>query len=119
VLANTSAPEPVSSLITPANCAEVVAANWPRVPATFAGTTNVRLQYAPVARCLSRRIRQCANRISDIDATPPSTPAIEMYRGRPLELPPLFQTTDAGTCSPMRRSYAIIQQATTRHLRMS
>jgi hypothetical protein len=32
VLANTSAPVPVSSLTTPANWALVVAANWPRCP---------------------------------------------------------------------------------------
>ena len=31
-LANTNAPEPVSSEITPASCAEVVAANWASVP---------------------------------------------------------------------------------------
>jgi hypothetical protein len=34
--ANTKAPVPVSSEITPANCAEVVAANWPRVPVVTA-----------------------------------------------------------------------------------
>ena len=31
-VANTSAPDPVSSEITPASCAEVVAANWAKVP---------------------------------------------------------------------------------------
>jgi hypothetical protein len=32
LVANTSAPEPVSSLMTPANCADVVAANWDKLP---------------------------------------------------------------------------------------
>ena len=36
LFANTSAPVPVSSLTTPASCAEVVAANWARVPAVEA-----------------------------------------------------------------------------------
>ena len=36
LFANTSAPAPVSSLTTPASCAEVVAANWARVPAVVA-----------------------------------------------------------------------------------
>jgi hypothetical protein len=31
-VAKTSAPDPVSSLITPANCEDVVAANWERFP---------------------------------------------------------------------------------------